>query len=408
MNTLYKTHRDIAHNILILCLEKIATIILIFYSEGLISRALGIESYGQWLYSLNFIIAISSIVLIAGAEVAIPALSRHPRLRWHIVTSVFIIRLFIASAAFLIANIYFQLFIADIQTRNILSAISITILINEPFAIVINYYQSRTKIGMVAIARILSLLARSAIVLIAFQTSSETVIHFSRAAESILLAFLLVILINKSGFRIKASPRILKIMLSRGAKLWLPLMAMLLYMRIDRFYIEHYLGFSQLAQYGVSLQIMEQATLILGIAIQSISPKLIFARKNPPLKNILIAVIAITLTVQVFLAVVIPPFVTMVFGENYSTSIETAKAMLPALIFYAIDTTIMQTVYREKNYSIVLYKWIFMLAFSSGAYYIWFDILKNTSIATIYMVNCGIMMSTTIFLKTTLTNNAKK
>lgn len=333
----------------------------------------------------------------------IPALSRHPRLRWHIITSVFIIRFSVASIAFIIANIYFHLFIAEVQTRNILSAISITILINEPFAIVINYFQSRTKIGTVAIARILSLLTRSAIIFTAFQTSSEIAIHFSRAAESISLALLLIILINKSGFKIKISHKTLKAMLSRGIKLWLPLIAMLLYMRIDRFYIEHYLGFSQLAQYGVSIQIMEQATLILGIAIQSISPKLIFSRKNPPLKNILIAIITLTLIIQIFLTTLIPPFVLMVFGENYTASIDTAKAMLPALIFYAIDTTIMQTVYREKTYNIVLYKWLFMLAFSSSAYYIWFDIMKNTNIATIYIINCGIMMSTTIFLKITLT-----
>ncbi|ELJ4445545.1 hypothetical protein QQW54_003908, partial [Escherichia coli] len=98
-------------NIYWLMSEKILTVGLIFYAEGLIAKLLTKYQYGEWIYSLNLVTLISSLALIAGAEVAVPALSRNKSLTDEIITSLFKIRFFFALIAFLALNIYCVIFV---------------------------------------------------------------------------------------------------------------------------------------------------------------------------------------------------------------------------------------------------------------------------------------------------------
>lgn len=68
-------HKQIVSNIFWLIAEKIITIILVFYVEGVIARLLSQPDYGKWIYSVNLVLLLSSLSLIVGAEVLVPTLA---------------------------------------------------------------------------------------------------------------------------------------------------------------------------------------------------------------------------------------------------------------------------------------------------------------------------------------------
>ena len=158
----YREYAAIITNVSILLFEKMVTIGLVFFCEGVISHLLGVSLYGKWLYSLNAVILLSSVTLIAGSEVVVPALVRgHPHLRWKILSSVFIFRLLFALVALLVTLVYANFIVADQDVRLMLMLLALALIFNEPFSVIANYYQATTNIGIVVAIR-LAILSDSA------------------------------------------------------------------------------------------------------------------------------------------------------------------------------------------------------------------------------------------------------
>lgn len=382
---------DIIKNIIFLLLEKLLTVGLVFFSEGVISHFLGIEAYGKWIYSVNFIIILSSISLVASSEVIIPALSRCKSISSEIISSAFLIRLFFSIVIYLLANIYFYFFIADKDLQNMLMAISLILLFTEPFGVIINYYQARVKIGVISCARLIALMVRAGFISLVFIVPSNYFIYYSRFIEALFLSLLLFIIIHNSDFKFKISTSVFKLVLKRGLRMWLPLIIMLVYMRIDRFFVEYYLGFDHLAIYGISVQIIEQSFLLIGIIIQSIAPRLIYKKNNTPIYKIIILMLLISFLIQLFALLLLNPFIRLVFGPAYYGSIILTISMLPALNFYVIDTVLMQLIYRDLQYNLIIFKWLFMLLFSFLSYYLWLGLMEKTNIAPVFILNYAAM-----------------
>ncbi|MGL6508995.1 oligosaccharide flippase family protein [Aeromonas hydrophila] len=274
-----REYAAIITNVSILLLEKMATIALVFFCEGVISNLLGVSLYGKWLYSLNAIILLSSVTLIAGSEVVVPALVRHPHLRWKILSSVFLFRQVFAFFALLATLCYANFIVTDQDVRLMLTLLAFSLIFNEPFSVIANFYQATTNIGIVVAIRLAVLLLRVLLVSVAVLYSSYLIIYSTRAIEAMLLAISLSCVIYFRGGIWDWHKKVAVVMLSRGGALWVPLILMLIYMRIDRFFIEHYLGYEQLAMYGVASQMLEQGVLVLGIVVQSIAPMMLYGRR---------------------------------------------------------------------------------------------------------------------------------
>ncbi|HAT1655206.1 TPA: hypothetical protein I8Y28_001053 [Proteus mirabilis] len=189
--------------------------------------------------------------------------------------------------------------------------------------------------------------------------------------------------------------------------MWLPLVIMFIYMRADRFFVEYYLGFNQLALYGISIQIIEQAILLIGIIIQSIAPRLLYKKNNTPIYKILLLMIVISFIIQAGIFIFLEPFIKFVFGEVYYNAIPLTISILPALTFYVIDTVLMQLIYRDLQYYLIIFKWIFMLLFSFLAYYIWFGLFRYTDISPVFILNYAVMATVTYTIRKIQTGRSK-
>lgn len=166
---------------------------------------------------------------------------------------------------------------------------------------------------------------------------------------------------------------------------------MMIYLRIDRFFVEKYFSYETLAMYGVAVQFIEQAFLLLVIVIQTISPKYIFQSmpKKTMLKNIkLISLLLIMLVfmMQVF-CLFLKSIITIVYGDSYIQAATLAISLLPSLLFYAVDTILMQVFYKYRNNKAILTKWISMMFFSCAMYYIWFDLLSKSNVTMVFNIN---------------------
>nr|WP_257008437.1 oligosaccharide flippase family protein [Haemophilus haemolyticus] len=210
----------------------------------------------------------------------------------------------------------------------------------------------------------------------------------------------------KSDFKFILNLHVIRILFLRGVKLWPALIFMYLFQRLDRFYIEYYFSFDVLGQYGIAVQLMEQGFLLLGIIVQSISPKLIYlkASQNKIRDNLLKLLIIIFLVSVMFLIlgyILIPYFIFFVYGDNYSLASDISKGMLFAIIFFGIDTVITQYLYREKKTLYILLKWVAMSIIMSVSYYVAYSVIRIESLSIIYVINYILMslISVIILLK---------
>ncbi|MEX9912189.1 oligosaccharide flippase family protein [Providencia huaxiensis] len=407
-------NKKILLNISWLIAEKGITILLVFWSEGLIARILTIEQYGQWTYSLNIVILASSIALISGAEIAVPSLSRNQKIKNEIISSIFIIRLVFAIIAYLTCILYSYYFVQDELLKEYICILSLIILLNEPFSIVINYYQSIVKIKSIVFFRLISLFIRCLTISLIYKiTLDKSLIAYSRVLESLFLAIFLSILFFKLRLQFKLRFNITKKLLYRGLSFWPSLILMYVYLRLDRFFIEYYLDFKVLALYSIAIQIMEQLFTLIKIIAQSVSPIYIFKKQtSTELKNNLFKLSVLFFVVSLIIIVVmklfLPYIINLIFGYKYTESASIAIELLPSIIFFSIDAIILQYVYREKLSFLLLKKWTLACIISFVTYYIYFNFLTFKNPALIYNINYFLIMIISILFFIKALKNERK
>ena len=399
-------HKQVVSNIFWLVAEKIITIILVFYVEGVIARLLSQQDYGKWIYSVNLVLLLSSLSLIVGAEVLVPTLSKHKKIADSLLFNTFIIRLLFGFFASFFTLIYANFFVTDIVLKSFLSALALVLLLNEPFGVVTSYFQSKVNILPVTIVRIIALGVRALVATVILKWAlSIDYIPWSRILESITSAIGLSLLyiIYRGKIRFNFSKKISKILFYRGLLLWPSLMMMYFFQRIDRFFIEHYLSFDYLALYGISVQIIEQATLLFGMVIQSLAPIFIFNRMSDSerfgkLNRIVILMVGLSMVSIIVGYFLIPFFIQLVYGKSYDGAIPITIGLLPSLLFFSIDTLLSQYFYAKNQGNKLIYKWTVMAIVTCINYWVCLGVFQLESAVLVFNINYFIMLLITVFL----------
>lgn len=404
--------KDIIQNIFFLFLEKLITIFLVFYTEGTIAKVLSISEYGQWVYSVNFILLLSSLTLVVGSEVSTVALSRNKKISGEIIFVVFIFRMIFSCVAFIISIFYALYVVNDELVKDFIIILSFFLVLAEPFGVISNYFQANVKIFPVVVVRLLGLLIRASVVTIGVYFVNNfkdySFIPFSRVLETLVVSIglVFVILKVKQNFSFKWDFVIAKVILYRGLKFWPALVFMYLFQRLDRFFIEKYFSYDVLGQYAIAVQIMEQGFLLLGMIVQSISPRLIYIKTSClQLKKNVFKLAIILFGVSVvgcFLGYLsIPYIIKMIYGDQYIMASDIARSMLIVLIFFSIDTVIMQYFYREKLAKYIFIKWVILSFVMVCGYYIAYEIFELKSLSAVYILSYFLMLvfSTLVIIK---------
>ena len=70
--------------------------------------------------------------------------------------------------------------------------------------------------------------------------------------------------------------------------------------------------------------------------------------------------------------------------------------MLPALSFFAVDSVLMQRLYRDKKYFLIMCKWFFLLIISIFNYWLLLKVFRSGDIYIVYITNAFLMMAATM------------
>lgn len=395
-----KNNKEIIWNIIWLVLEKLFAVVMVFVAEGMIARSLSIEDYGKWLYSVNLVLLLSSLSLVVPAQISVPAFVRYKKLTQSILLHTFIIRMIVSLFLFGVVFLYAIFFVQDAVLREFIFILSIVLLFNEPFGVISNYFQAKIFIRPVAMIRLLGLFTRMFIILIFVKSFHyQLFIPLSRVIETIVVASLLLFLLfsHKLILSLKFYKKVFQALFYKGLRLWPALTLMYLFQRLDRFFVEHYLSFDFLSQYGVSVQIMEQGFLLVAIIIQSLAPKYIYKKQNAKLqtksiKTLLLLMGFISLCLFIGGFFLLPFLIQFVYGKLYDLAGKIVLYMLPALLFFAIDELFMQYFYRD-NLSAVVFKKYFILAIvSSLSYFFFLGFLKWQTPEIVFLLNYFVMV----------------
>ncbi|MGL6609291.1 hypothetical protein ACSZOM_05945 [Aeromonas hydrophila] len=87
--------------------------------------------------------------------------------------------------------------------------------------------------------------------------------------------------------------------------------------------------------------------------------------------------------------------VYFIFGKDYELAAELAIMMLPALSFFAVDSVLMQRLYRDKNIFDNV-QVVFLLIISIFNYWLLLKVFRSGDIYIVYITNAFLMMAATM------------
>ncbi|MEB0084537.1 oligosaccharide flippase family protein, partial [Glaciimonas sp. Gout2] len=262
----FRQHSQIYKNVGWLIGEKLLTIALVLFCDGLLARTITIGEFGQWQYSLNLASMIGCVGFVAGAEVIIPALARYTRLRSEIITAGFIVRSFFSLLTVLLSAIICDVFFDNSVVGKLVVIALIIVVVNETTSVIVAYFQAITNIRPVVLCRLLALAIRASLFYVVSLNTKNIFLFISvRGIEVVVTGILLVLLIRTQPIYWRPNTRIIKIILIRGIRFLPSILAMYAYTKIDRIFVQKYFSYEYLAVYSIAQQYVEQCFLLITI-----------------------------------------------------------------------------------------------------------------------------------------------
>ncbi|MDC7251909.1 oligosaccharide flippase family protein [Wohlfahrtiimonas chitiniclastica] len=179
-------------NTIIVTIEKVIQLFLALFVSGLIARFLTVEEFGYWQFSVQMLAYAGVFGLVCGAEILLPRLANGDVN--HILTNALILRIIFGVLTFAIAVIAIYLLGVSHETFLFSVLLFIILLFIEPFAVFACYLQSEVKNTPLAIIRLMSLSARTLIVIF--------IVSFSLSIYSLAFAWIIEALITSIGYLI--------------------------------------------------------------------------------------------------------------------------------------------------------------------------------------------------------------
>lgn len=343
---------------------------------ALVARAVGPEGFGLYQYVQSLVFVASAAALVCGAEVVVPRLSRPlPAPQQHaILAHAFLLR--IGGATLGYAGLLAAAAMADEALRAptiVLAAIlGLSILLREPFGVVIAWAQARSGLRPVVRQSLLALLLKAALIGIAFVLGhlSLNLVAMVLAAESLLVAMLLV-----RHYRQQTGAQgwppiergLLSAMAGQGLVYFVGLAGLLLFKRIDQLMLKEAVPLAELGLYAAAMQLTDNFTLLATIATATLAPSLVYA---PPgerqarhnLLRLTAALGLAGLAGALLLWAAATPIVALVYGQAFGPTVELLRlaALIAPLVF--VEAGLNLALLRNGQAGWVAGKWLLAAA----------------------------------------------
>lgn len=361
--------KPVFKNIAWLLAERVTQVGLALIIGGLIARGFGPELYGKWQYAISLLFLAATLTYLCGAEVIAPKLVQHSEDTGTILGSAFFIRSIISIIGFVFGQLVVFLWIKDAEVAVFIRLLLILLLFNEPFNVVVTWFQSRTYIAPVVKIRLIALVIKAVLVISIILTAWPAwMVAGAWVTEGVLVMIMLMIIYKKTANqKWSVSYLLVRSYLKEGAVYWVGLLFMSLFMRLDRLFLAEYVGFDGLGVYSAAIQISENWFVLAVILSQSIAPKHIYAdlapeKINNNLRIFLVSYVSLAFVGSVIVAVLAPFIISVIFGESYTGSVEILQHTIFLSIVVFIDSLFNTLMLKEKAALWVGIKWSLALA----------------------------------------------
>lgn len=358
----------IIKSILWLVVERGVQILVAIFIAGYIARAFGPELYGKWQYALSLLFLIGTLAYFCGAEVIVPKIVRKSDDVAYILGAAFIIRLSGSAVAFTIAHLYIKNFSQSEAVESFLGALLILLLLNEPFAVIIAWFQAQTLIAPVVKIRLAGLALKALVITsILHLNGSPIFVAVAWVGEGLFVALALLLVYHRLGapkWRLNASK--IKKFLKEGFAYWPGILFMCVFVRLDRLFIADVMTFDELGLYSAAIQIAENWFIFAGVLSQSISPKYIFsisstAEINRNIKRLFLLYLAISIFGSILIGFAAPLIIDVVFGTSYRDAAGLLKCAVFVSVGVFIDSLLTQLMLKDEAAVWVTSKWLVAL-----------------------------------------------
>lgn len=393
----WSIHSVLFGNVLWLVLEKAITVGFVLSCDAILARTLSISEFGQWQYAFNLASLLGCMGFVAGAEVIVPALSRHLLIRSQIISAGAIVRSIFALLTIVGTSVVCHFVVDDPNVRKLTVMAVVIVVVNEAAAVCTAYFQATTNMRPVAGCRLLALSVRVSLFYLASHYVNDAAFFaVIRWIESAFLCILLVALVRTRGIAWKPRKFVIKVILIRGVKFLPPIIMMYAFTRIDRIYIEHYLSYSSVATYSVAQQFVEQCFMLITIVVQTLAPKYIYSLQSSAQlgrRAVKIAILLLVLSCAMILGtwLIGQKFITMIFGSRYAASFSFMHILVFSTIPFAVDAVITQILLKEKAAGYLLLKWMVMVAVAVAVYQVIIPIIGVAYLRFVFLFNFSCM-----------------
>ncbi len=359
--------KKIIKNVAWLLMERSGKILASIFIGGILARQLGVEGYGQFQYAISVVLLFASLGLICGGEVIVPRLAQMPAtVTMKIMGDAFSLRFGFAIFAYF-GMMGCAFFTQGVNSQSLLIGIlGLTVFFTEPFGVIIAWQQSRAQSKSTALIALCAVMVKLAFILFLYELDLRSKLLFAALwlLESILVAVGLLVIYRRQNERFFFGWSLNGIvpLFKAGLPFWFGLIAMYVFMRMDRLLLKEYKGVAELGIYSAVMQISENMTMVASAIAAVAAPLLIYNEEDERKlrKNVLklaIGMFAVGLFGALTGTLMAPWIIKTLFGGEFAPAASMLGYSLFAATIVFVEAALNTFLLKRFGGRKILFKW---------------------------------------------------
>jgi O-antigen/teichoic acid export membrane protein len=363
----------IIKNIIWLLLERGAQVVGTFVVSGLVSRQLGVVEYGNFQFALAVILIFSTAGLICSTEVLLPKIVIADKKSLNgLIFSGFILRFSASLAAYFLILLYGYFWVNDEQLSSLLYILGLTVFLREPFAVALVYFQSKTYSKPVVIISVFLLTLKILFLSVAyyFDRINFTILCWVWVFEALGLSlgysFLYFRDLRRAGAVSDWDLTYLRGLFIEGCIYWPPLIAMIIFLRMDRILVKFMSPSYDAGIYLAAMQLFDAIVSIALIVAVSVAPSFIYQYSDAgKIRNNTFKLVFLMLlggaACAVFGYMFASHIISYIFGPAFLDAIPIVKTAFCVSILVFLDAALNVNLIKRLGAKYALVKWVLVI-----------------------------------------------
>ncbi|AMR79522.1 hypothetical protein A2G96_18225 [Cupriavidus nantongensis] len=339
--------------------EKVSQAASLLLVQAMLARSLGPTTYGVWQYTLSAINLVGSLALVCSSEILVAAIIQRKDQAREWLWSAFFIRLAVSMLCMVAVAIYLLGTLPAEYYTFALILCSLLILA-EPFAVSIAYFQAIQRYPVVSITRLAILAVKLLALWIALRLQwSISLIALIWILEFVCFNILMSRYLAQAGILAPIlRPELLLHLLKAGATVWAGFCFMYLIQRVDMLILRRSIGFDLLGSYAAPKALIESWYGFGWLLSQILAPALVYGAKTRVARfRLLGLMVALSVCAALVTTVAAEIILSLLFGSSYTgySFILTALAWTGVLVF--ADAALSSFYFKQRHYALFMAKY---------------------------------------------------